>query len=146
MNTHMKILLVDDELGILEALKTHLELEGYTVDCASSAAQAIELFTKYAYPIVVTDINMPVMDGLGLLEELKKIRGDTTVIMMTAYTSLTKVLMSRIHGAFDYILKPFKDLDEITYVLDRAKNLILRWDEILSETKEAKNIAKHTIS
>ena len=92
------------------------------------------------------DIHMPVMDGLGLLEEIKKIRGDATVIMMTAYTSLTKVLMSRIHGAFDYILKPFKDLEEITYVLERAKTLIIRWDEILIETKQAKDINKTTIS
>ncbi|EKD41960.1 MAG: acetoacetate metabolism regulatory protein AtoC [uncultured bacterium] len=135
---NIRILIVDDEANILEALKTHLELEGYSASTANSAATALELFNKQAFQIVITDINMPVMDGLGLLEEIIKIRGDTTVIMMTAYTSLTKVLMSRIHGAFDYILKPFKDLDEINYVVERASILIGRWEEILEETKKLK--------
>lgn len=135
---HKRVLVVDDEASILEAMKTHLELEGFTVETANSAAIALELFNKQPHALVLTDINMPLMDGLGLLEELKKIRGDTTVIMMTAYTSLTKVLMSRIHGAFDYILKPFKDLEEITRVLNRAIAVIDRWDQVLLETKNIK--------
>lgn len=134
----LRILIVDDETNILEAIKTHLELDGYFVATAEGGLAAIELFNKQAFHIVITDINMPVMDGLGLLEEIKKTRGDTTVIMMTAYTSLTKVLMSRRHGAFDYILKPFKDLEEINHIVERAALLIGRWEEILEETKKSK--------
>lgn len=134
----VRILLVDDEKGILETLKTHLELDGYQVDTANSAKEALDVFQKQPYHVVMTDINMPVMDGLVLLEEIKAIRGDTIVIMITAYTSLTKVLMSRIHGASDYVLKPFRDLSEVDAALQRAVEQIDRWNKIIEETKAVK--------
>lgn len=137
-----KVLIVDDEKGILEALQTHLELEGYNVDVANSAKDALEYFQKDPYHIVLTDINMPIMDGLVLLEEIKAIRGDTVVIMMTAYTSLTKVLLSRAHGATDYVLKPFRDLGEVDEAVKRAIEQIIRWNRIIEETKSVKLNAK----
>lgn len=136
--SNLRILIVDDERGILDALQTHLELDGYQVDVANSAKEALDLFQKEPYHIVLTDINMPVMDGLVLLEEIKAIRGDTVVVMITAYTSLTKVLMSRIHGASDYVLKPFRDLAEVDQALLRAVNQIERWNRIIEETKHVK--------
>jgi two-component system response regulator FlrC len=135
---NLRILIVDDERNILESLQTHLELDGYHVDTANSAKDALELFQKEPYQIVMTDINMPVMDGLVLLEEIKAIRGDTVVVMITAYTSLTKVLMSRIHGATDYVLKPFRDLGEVDLALERAVTQIDRWNKIIEETKHVK--------
>lgn len=134
----VRIMIVDDEKGILETLKTHLELDGYHVDTANSAKEALDIFQKQPYHIVLTDINMPVMDGLVLLEEIKAIRGDTIVIMITAYTSLTKVLMSRIHGASDYVLKPFRDLSEVDSAVQRAIDQIDRWNKIIEETKAVK--------
>ena len=141
-NSQIRILIVDDEKGILDALQTHLELDNYQVDIASSAKDALELFQKEPYHIVLTDINMPVMDGLVLLEEIKALRGDTIVIMMTAYTSLTKVLLSRAHGASDYVLKPFRDLSEIDDAISRAVHQLERWNRILEETKSVKLNAK----
>lgn len=134
----VRIMIVDDEKGILETLKTHLELDGYHVDTANSAKETLDIFQKQPYHIVLTDINMPVMDGLVLLEEIKAIRGDTIVIMITAYTSLTKVLMSRIHGASDYVLKPFRDLSEVDSAVQRAIDQIDRWNKIIEETKAVK--------
>lgn len=134
----IRILIVDDEKGILEALQTHLELDGYQVDVANSAKEALELFQKEPYHIVMTDINMPVMDGLVLLEEIKALRGDTIVVMITAYTSLTKVLLSRAHGATDYVLKPFRDLNEVDQALQRAMEQLDRWNKIIDETKNVK--------
>lgn len=134
----IRILVVDDEKGILESLQTHLELDGYSVDVANSAKDALELFQKQPYHIVMTDINMPVMDGLILLEEIKSLRGDTIVIMITAYTSLTKVLMSRAHGATDYVLKPFRDLSEVDAAIERAVAQLDRWNKIIEETKNVK--------
>lgn len=138
----IRILVVDDEKGILDALKTHLELDGYQADVASSAKEALEFFQKEPYHIVLTDINMPVMDGLVLLEEIKALRGDTIVIMITAYTSLTKVLLSRAHGAFDYVLKPFRDLSEVDESIKRAVDQLDRWNKIIEETKTVKLNAK----
>ena len=141
-SAEVKILVVDDEKGILEALQTHLELEGYHVDIANSAKDALEYFQKEPYHIVLTDINMPIMDGLVLLEEIKALRGDTVVIMMTAYTSLTKVLLSRAHGATDYVLKPFRDLAEVDDAVKRAIDQLTRWGRIIEETKSVKLNAK----
>lgn len=135
---NIRILVVDDERGILDALQTHLELDGFTVDTSNSAKEGLDLFQKQPYHIVLTDINMPVMDGLVFLEEIKALRGDTIVIMITAYTSLTKVLMSRAHGAFDYVLKPFRDLSEVDASIERAAAQLDRWNKIIEETKNVK--------
>ncbi|OVE82800.1 hypothetical protein BVY03_00030 [bacterium K02(2017)] len=139
---NIRILVVDDEKGILEALQTHLELDGYSVDVCNSAKEGLEAFQKQPYHIVMTDINMPVMDGLVFLEEIKAMRGDTIVIMITAYTSLTKVLMSRAHGAADYVLKPFRDLSEVDSAIERAVAQLERWNKIIEETKNVKLSAK----
>lgn len=130
-----KILVVDDERDILEALKTHLELQDFQVKTAETAKKALELIQSDRFHIVLTDINMPVMDGLELLEAIKAVRGETMVIMITAYTSITKVLMSRVHGAVDYILKPFRDITEIDQVIERAMSHIGRWEDIMEETR-----------
>ena len=135
---NIQILVVDDEQEIQEALKTHLELEGYPVMMASSAFEALDILKKEPIKIVITDINMPKMDGLELLENIKRARSEAIVIMITAYTSMTKVMMSQVHGAFDYILKPFRDLDELDGVMGRALELIERWEKILEETKKVK--------
>jgi heterodisulfide reductase subunit A2 len=138
----VRILVVDDEEDILSSLKTHLELDGYSVDVANSAAMALEKVRAAKVHIVLTDINMPQMDGIELLEEIKKIRGDVMVIMITAYTSLMKVANSRVQGAVDYILKPFRDLDELDEVIEAAYKQILRWDKVMSETQAIKHKSK----
>jgi len=138
--SEVKILVVDDEHDVVESLKTHLELDGYQVDTAISAMEAIDKVNEAwrPYNIVMTDINMPEMDGIELLEKIKEIRGETTVIMITAYTSLMKVANSWNFGAFDYVLKPFRDLSEIDTVIERVFLHIERWKDILAETAEAK--------
>lgn len=138
MDPLKKILAVDDDEILLEALKIHLELQGYQVFTAGGAEEALELFKKEKFPTILMDINMPHKDGVSLLEEIKSIAQDTTVIMMTAYTSITKVLMSRLHGALDYILKPFGDLSEMDAALERAYKIQERWQAILEQTKEHK--------
>jgi len=140
----IRVLIVDDERNILEALKTHFELDGYSVTIAESALKAIELVKEIPFHIVFTDINMPVMDGLELLEKVKILRGEAVVIMITAYTSVSKVLMSRLHGASDYVLKPFEDLSEIDQVMHRAVEQIERWANIIKETTDFKKKAGST--
>jgi len=133
------ILLVDDEEDILTSLKTHLELDGYRVDVANTAAVALEKVRTTKVNIVLTDINMPQMDGIELLEEIKKIHGDIIVIMITAYTSLMKVANSRFHGASDYVLKPFRDLDELDEVVEMSYRHIVRWEKVMTETIQIKH-------
>lgn len=134
----VRVLVVDDEKEILEGLEKHLGLAGYQVDVANSAKEALERFQKEPYHIVMTDINMPVMDGLVLLEEIKALRGDTIVIMFTGHTSLTKVLLSRAHGASDYLLKPFRNYADVDAALHRAIDQLERWNKVIEETKNVK--------
>jgi DNA-binding NtrC family response regulator len=134
----VRILVADDEEDILKSLKTHLELDGYNVDVATSAAEALDKIRLGKIHIVLTDINMPQMDGIELLEQIRKIRGDIFVIMITAYTSLMKVANSRFHGATDYVLKPFRDLSELDEVVETAYKQVLRWDRVMAETMKTK--------
>ena len=136
--SNIRILVVDDEEDILQALKTHLEMDGFYVDVANSALRALEKIEDQAFHIILTDINMPKMDGLEFLEKVKALRGETIVIMITAYTSLIKVLNSRIYGAADYLLKPFRDLSEVDEVITRAYESLVRWDNVLAETRRIK--------
>jgi DNA-binding NtrC family response regulator len=134
----VRILVVDDEEDILKSLKTHLELDGYGVEVAGSAAEALDKIRLGKIHIVLADINMPQMDGIELLEQIRKIRGDIFVIMITAYTSLMKVANSRFHGATDYVLKPFRDLSELDEVVETAYKQVLRWDRVMAETMKTK--------
>ena len=136
--SNVRILIVDDEADILNALQTHLEMDGYAIDIADSAGTALEKITTQKFHIVLTDINMPKMDGIELLEKIKENHGETIVIMVTAYSSMMKVLNSRIYGATDYILKPFRDLSEVDKVIERAYEHIQRWDNVLTETRRQK--------
>ncbi len=132
--TDLKILIVDDEQDVLEALKTHLELDGFQVETALSGEEALTCVEQKAYHIVFSDINMPVMDGIELLKRIKKSRGEVLVVMITAYSSLHKVWMCRACGAYDYLLKPFRDPDEIQAVVTRAAADLQRWEELIRKT------------
>ncbi len=134
----VRILVVDDEEDILEAIRTHLEMDGYHIEITDSAVTGLEKFRDDPFDIVLTDINMPQMDGLELLEKIKDLHGETIVIMITAYSSIMKVLNSRIYGAADYLLKPFRDLTEVDEVIDRAYQSLVRWNHALKETRKIK--------
>jgi DNA-binding NtrC family response regulator len=138
----IRVLVVDDEEGVLQSLKTHLELDGYKVEVSDSASGALEKVRDRAFHIVLADINMPGMDGIELLEEIKKLRGETIVIMITAYSSLMKVVNSRVFGAADYVLKPFRDLAELDLVIERSYQQILRWEKVLGETMKQRKRGK----
>ena len=81
----MKILVVDDEEGARDLFSTILTDEGYEVTLANEGEEALALFKNTPFNLVITDIKMPVMDGLQLLQEIRKIGSKTDVIMVTAY-------------------------------------------------------------
>jgi YesN/AraC family two-component response regulator len=81
----IKILLVEDEKLIREGYKKLLELKGYSVSGATDGKQAIELMKNYPYDIIITDINMPEMDGIEMITELNKIGLIKKVIVITGY-------------------------------------------------------------
>jgi two-component system NtrC family response regulator len=90
-------------------LKALLEEEGYEVLTAEDALSALEIIHQVDIDVVVTDMKMPKMDGIVLLEKVKQIDPDLPIIMMTAYGTIEKAVEAMKKGAFDYIIKPFSN-------------------------------------
>jgi DNA-binding NtrC family response regulator len=104
-----KILVVDDEADFVSLIQTILTQEGYGVDTATSATQAIALQHKNAYDLALVDLRMPEMTGLELLQYLKARDKSIFVILMTAYGSFSVGIEALRRGATDYVAKPFKN-------------------------------------
>ena len=113
------ILVVDDEQSMREFLRILLEKDGHTVQAAANGAAAIDLVDRHDFDLIITDIRMPGMSGLELLAEVKKLRSELPVIMITAFASPEDAVQAMRDGAFDYITKPFK-VDEIKRVIKSA--------------------------
>ncbi|MBC2713942.1 MAG: universal stress protein [Desulfobacteraceae bacterium] len=102
-----KILVVDDELSLRDSLKEWLEEEGFTTGMAESGQQALDMLAKEDYHLMLTDIKMPGMDGVELLDRAKKEHPDLGVVMMTAYATIDTAVDAMKIGAHDYLIKPF---------------------------------------
>jgi len=108
----ISILIVDDEQNVSQLLKKVLAKKGYVTHAASSAHEALEIINACHINIVITDIRMPVMNGIELLKEIKTQDSSIAVILVTAFATLETAVEALKMGARDYITKPF-DLEEI---------------------------------
>lgn len=113
------ILIVDDEKNYLLVLEDLLAEEGYQVITADQGQTALEMIGMHDLNAVITDMKMPGMDGMTLLERVHTSYPDLPVIMMTAYGSVEKAVEAMRKGAFDYILKPFKN-EELKVTVRKA--------------------------
>jgi two-component system, NtrC family, response regulator AtoC len=114
-----KILIVDDEPNMLHMLSSILKQDGFEPLCAGSAQKALELAESDRFDFILSDVRMPGMDGIQLLEHLRGRGIDTIVILMSAYGSVELALEAMRKGAYDYISKPFK-ADEVVLTLRKA--------------------------
>jgi len=103
-----KILIVDDEATIRESLKESLLAEGYDAEIAESGEEALAKTHGTVYDLVVTDLRLPGVSGLEILQALRNQGNDTPVIMMTAYGDVDTAVSAMRNGAYDFIPKPFK--------------------------------------
>jgi len=110
---------VDDEETIREMLAEFLELEGYQVVTAPDGMAAVDALTASHFDLVLTDLKMPRMGGISLLEQVSKHSPSTMAVIMTGFGTVETAIDAMKRGAHDYILKPFK-LDEVMYVVERA--------------------------
>ncbi len=102
------ILVVEDDRDLREALVDTLEISGCTVVQAACAEDALKLIPEYALDMVVSDINMGAMDGIGLLKEIRRVYPQLPVLLITAYGSVSSSVDAIRSGAVDYLVKPFK--------------------------------------
>ena len=122
-----RILVVDDEDIIRESLSFVLKKEGYYVQEAENGKAAYNKLLEESFDLVVTDLEMPEMKGIELLEEIKKLNIQTAVIIITAFGSLDTAIIALRNGASDYLLKPV-EFDELLIKIKRlfeVRTLIL---------------------
>lgn len=122
-----KILVVEDEELMRSILRRLLSGEGYDVYTADSAESALKIFGEHEFSVVITDIRMPGIDGLALLDCLKQISDEALVIVMTAYSSVDSAVAALRKGAYDYITKPFVNEE----LLQCVRNAITQRDLFL---------------
>lgn len=115
-----KILIVDDEKGMRDLLSFMLCTEGYHIMEVTSSQEAIECLANETFDVVIADIRMPGMDGLDLLRRIRSRDDDVIVIVMTAYASLETAIKAMKFGAYDYLIKPFNDVEKVMNIVARA--------------------------
>jgi response regulator RpfG family c-di-GMP phosphodiesterase len=126
-----KILLVDDDEGILASLSDFLNLEGFEVETINDGQKAINLIGNNHYDLIISDIKMPVVSGIGVLKAAKEMDKYTPVIMITGYASVDTAIEALRQGAYDYLSKPF-DMDRFVMIVERA----IRQKKLAEKNKE----------
>jgi two-component system NtrC family response regulator len=139
------ILIVDDEKNYLVVIEALLSPEGYEIMTADNARTALRLIEESDLDLVLTDMKMPGMNGMELLEQFKRIKPEVPVIMMTAYGTIERAVEAMRKHAYDYITKPFQN-EELKVTIRKAlDNYLLvkenrRLSEALSERHRFSNI------
>jgi len=149
------ILIVDDEASVRDSLHKWFQADGYRVDSAADASEAMEKLGRESWDIVLLDIKMPGMDGLELNRHIQKTDANIIVIIITAFASVDTAIEALKDGVYDYITKPI-DPDDLTHLLRNAiekrrltkENVRLRRkiddlaavDNIVGESKQMRNV------
>ena len=139
-----KILIVDDEEGIRKVLRISLADRGYHVLTAENATEALRLFSRDQPGIVLTDIKMPGMDGIGLLRRLKQTNPDTEVVVITGHGDMDLAIKSVKYEATDFITKPIDDAD-LDRALQKSHERILLRAQLRQYTENLEDLLKQKL-
>ena len=115
-----RILVVDDKRSMLLLLGRIIESEGYTVQSASDGKEALLIAGKYKPHMIITDLVMPEMGGMEMMEKYRELDSETDFIVLTAYGTVESAVTSIKMGAIAYILKPLKGPAELRRNIERA--------------------------
>jgi DNA-binding NtrC family response regulator len=133
-----KILIVDDELDMLKLLSMIIkEKTPYEVTTTNNPLEAVELAKQGGIDLIITDLKMPGLDGIEVLEAVKKDDPDRPVIFITAYATVESASEAIQKGGFDFITKPFRK-EQILFTIDRA----MKWIAMQKENKLLKEQLK----
>jgi len=133
------ILVVDDDPAVRDVLAEGLKDSGYECETASDGNEALLKLQSNGFELVVSDIDMPQMDGMRLLQEIKKVRPDTEIVMLTGVLDVETAIQSMRLGANDYLTKPF-NLAEVRITVERAleKRRLIRENREYQRTLETR--------
>ncbi|MGP1434473.1 MAG: response regulator transcription factor [Catonella sp.] len=137
----MRILVVEDEQELCESIAKGLRLDGYEVDTAFDGEEAWEMTSVESYDLIILDLNLPKMDGMEVLKNIRKEDNETGILILSARGGLKDKIDGLDNGANDYLCKPFhfEELEARVRSLTRRRvvqnNLILECGEISLDTK-----------
>ena len=117
--SNIHLLVVDDELGMRDMLSVELGEQGYQVVTACNGQEAMEHAKNQKFDLVITDLKMPQMNGIDLLENIKGIQSELEVIVATGHGTIEAAVMAMKNGAYDFILKPY-NLYELNALIEKA--------------------------
>jgi len=120
----MKVLIVEDDIVSRELLRVVVQKEGYECMCAEDGIQGLETFNEFLPDIVISDIRMPRLDGIGLLKKIRQVERNVIVIIVTAHGNEQIALQTLQLGANNYIKKPIH-LEELKILLSRYNNVLI---------------------
>ena len=103
----MKLLIIEDEAVLRKALAKGFQKHGYTLDTAEDGEQALDLYFSNQYNIIILDLNLPIIDGLDVLTEIRKENKDIPVLILSARSEVSDKIIGLDMGANDYLAKPF---------------------------------------
>ena len=126
-----RIMLIDNEIGLCRMMEAVLKDQGYQVKSFTRPVQAVAEFSAGDYDLIISDIKMPEMDGLEVLQHVRNRDPEVPVIMITAYATVEMSIQALRRGAYDMLTKPFEP-DELTY---RVKNA-LQHHRLVEENRE----------
>ncbi len=136
----MKVLVVEDDLSLQKAISTGLKKFGYAIDVASDGEEALKCFEVNEYDAVILDLNMPRVDGMDVLKEIRKNNQEIKVLILSARSEVEDKISGLDTGANDYMEKPFhfKELEARLRALLRRKfiqtNTLLSYGELTIDT------------
>lgn len=126
-----KILIIDNNPEMVMLLNMLIsEMTPYTTEVTNNPLEAVEMVKKGYFSVVITEMKMPALDGIELLEAIKKIDEDIPVIILSAYGAVESALEAMHKGASDYITKPFRK-EQMLYAIDKA----LKFKKLQKENK-----------
>ena len=144
----MRLLVVEDEKALCESIAKGLRLDGYEVDMVFDGEEAMEIISTDSYDLIILDLNLPGMDGLDILKNMRASDNETNVLILSARGGLNDKIEGLDSGANDYLCKPFhfEELEARVRSLTRRRtvqnNIVLECGEISLNTKTRTAFAK----
>ena len=144
----MRLLVVEDERALCESIAKGLRLDGYEVDTVFDGEEAMDIISTDSYDLIILDLNLPGMDGLDILKNMRASDNETNVLILSARGGLSDKIEGLDSGANDYLCKPFhfEELEARVRSLTRRRtvqnNIVLECGEISLNTKTRTAFAK----
>ena len=147
MASRGRILIVDDEANARAALSEILREEGYTTETAADGFKALGKLEEFLPDVVLTDLKMPGLDGIGLMEKAQATRSEATFVVMTAFGSIESAVEAVKKGAYNYLTKPL-DFQVLAVVVERAveRARLMQENSRLRERLRERNAFGHVIA